>query len=217
MSCSPASCVSVSSATVSIPAGATRAVIDQVGAGPHRIGNRQEDEAGHELYHIPRSEVFTGLLVVLLVEAPDEFFKDGTHAVVVEAVQTHGAVSVQNGPGAEVDRLVEELLQQEPQRMRLDQPGNLVTELELLQDFLDVGREAVEVRLEVGSEPLLLADRGQVTEPEGGCVVESLAGCLTQGLVLVGDTGGVHLLLHSEHRFLCWFQNCVKAANDRHG
>ena len=34
--------------------------------------------------------------------------------------------------------------------MRLDQPGNLVAELELLQDFLDVGREAVEVRLEVG-------------------------------------------------------------------
>ena len=164
------------------PAGSTGAVIDQVGAGPHHIGNRQEDEAGHELHHIPRSEVFTGLLVVLLVEAPDELFEDGAHTVVVEAVQTHGAVSVQNGPGAEVDRHVEELLQQEPQRMRLDQPGNLVAELELLQDLLDVGREAVEVRLEVGPEPLLLADRGQVTEPEGGRVVEGLAGCLTQGL-----------------------------------
>ena len=89
--------------------------------------------------------------------------------------------------------------------------------LELLQDLLDVGREAVEVRLEVGPEPLLLADRGQVTEPEGGRVVEGLAGCLTQGLVLVGDTGGVHLLLHAEHRFLCRFQNCVKAADDCHG
>ena len=157
------------------------------------------------------------LLVVFFVEASDELFEDGTHAVVVEAFQTHGAVSVQNGPWAEVDRLVEELLQQEPQRMRLDQPGNLVTELELLQDLLDVGREAVEVRLEVGPEPLLLADGGQVTEPEGGGVVEGLAGGLAQCSVLIRNAGFIHLGLHAEHRFLCWFQNCVKAADDCHG
>ena len=66
--------------------------------------------------------------------------------------------------------------------MRLDQPGNLVAELELLQDLLDVGREAVEVRFEVGPEPLLLADRSQVAEPEGGCVIEGLAGRLAQRL-----------------------------------
>ena len=166
MSCSPASRVSVSSATVSIPPVPHRAVIDQVGGGPDLIGNRQEDKAAMScttsrgVKCSPASSLFSSL------NRPDELFENGTHAVVVEALQTHGAVSVQNGPRAEVDRLVEELLQQEPQRMRLDQPGNLVAELELLQDLLDVGREAVEVGLEVGPEPLLLADRGQVTEPE---------------------------------------------------
>ena len=64
---------------------------------------------------------------------------------------------------------------------------------------------------------LLLAARGQVAEPEGGRVVEGLAGRLAQGLVLVRYAGGVHLLLHAEHRFLCRFQNCVKAADDCHG
>ena len=64
-------------------AGAASAVVDQVGAGPDLIGNRQEYEAGHKLHHVPGSEVLTGLLVVLLVEAPDELFEDRAHAVVV--------------------------------------------------------------------------------------------------------------------------------------
>ena len=85
------------------PAGAASAVVDQVGAGPDLIGDGQEDEAGHELHHVPRSEVFPGLLVVLLVEAPDELFEDRAHAVVVQAVQPHGAVGVQDGARAEVD------------------------------------------------------------------------------------------------------------------
>ena len=199
------------------PAGAARAVIDEVGTGPDLFGNRQEDEPCHELHHVPGREVLSGLLIVLLIEAPYELFEDRTHAVVVQAFKAHGAVPVEDGIGAEIDGSVQELLQQGAHRMRLDQPGNLVAELELLQDLLDVGREAVEVRFEVGPEPLLLADRSQVAEPEGGCVIEGLAGRLAQRLVLVGDTGGVHLLLHAEHRFLCRFQNCVKAADDRHG
>ena len=138
-----------------------------------------------------------GLLVVLLVEAADELLEDGAHAVVVQAFQTHRAVPVQDRSGAEVDRLVEELPQQETQRVCFHQGRNLVAELELLQYLLDVGRKAVEVSLEVGPEPLLLADRGQVTEPEGRRVVEGLARGLAQGGILVRDAGRVQLLLHA--------------------
>ena len=103
MPCSPASCVSVSFRDCQHPACAARSVIDQISAGPDLFGNRQEDEACHELHHVPWGEVLPGFLIVLLVEAPDELFEDRAHAVVVQAVQTHGAVSVQDGLGAEVD------------------------------------------------------------------------------------------------------------------
>ena len=82
---------------------AARAVIDKVGARLDFIGNRQEDEASHELHHVPWGEVLPGFLVVLLVEAAYELFEDRTHAVVVQALQADGAVSVQDGLGTEVD------------------------------------------------------------------------------------------------------------------
>ena len=65
---------------------AARAVIDKVGARLDFIGNRQEDEACHELHHVPWGEVLPGFLVVLLVEAAYELFEDRTHAVVVQAL-----------------------------------------------------------------------------------------------------------------------------------
>ena len=183
-------------------AGAAGAVIDQVGAGRDLIGHRQEDQARHELHHVPRREVLPGLLVVLLVEAPDQLLEDRAHAVVVQARQTHRAVPVQHGPGAEVDRAVQELLHQEAQRVGFHQRGNLVMELELVEDLQDVGREAIEVGLEVGPQPLLLAAGGQIAEAEGRRVVERLAGGLAQGGVLIVDAGLVELLLHAEHAFL---------------
>ena len=199
------------------PAGAAGAVVDQVGAGPDRIGDRHEDQARHELYDVARGEVLPRLLVVLLVEAPDELFEDRAHPVVVQALQAHGAVPVQDGSGAEVDRAVQELLQQEAQRVRFHQRGNLVAEPELLQDLLHVGREAVEVGLEVGSQLLLPPAGSEVSEPEGGRVVEGLAGGLAQRRILVGDAGLVQPGLHAEHRVLRRLQHRIQPADDRHG
>ena len=88
------------------PASTACAVVDQVGAGSHLRRYGQEDEACHELHYVSRSEVLAGFLVVLLVEAANEFFEDGAHAVVVQAFQSHGAVSVQDGSGTEVDGAV---------------------------------------------------------------------------------------------------------------
>ena len=121
------------------PSGAASAIVDQVGAGPDSIGYRHEDQARHELHDVARGEVLAGFLVVLLVEAPDELLEYGAHPVVVEALQTNGAVRVEDGVGAEVDRAVEELFQEEAEHVGFDQGGNLVVKPELLQDLLDVG------------------------------------------------------------------------------
>jgi hypothetical protein len=57
------------------------------------------------------------------------------------------------GPArAEVDVAVEELLDELAEDVGLDQGGDLVAELELVEDLLHVGREAVEVGFEVGLE-----------------------------------------------------------------
>ncbi len=52
-----------------------------------------------------------------------------------------------------------ELFDQRPQYVRLRKVWDLVAEFKVVEDVLDVGREAVEVGLEVGLE-LLLAGTG---------------------------------------------------------
>ena len=118
--------------------GAASAIVNEVGRGADLIGDRHEDQAGHEMHNVSRREVLPGLLVVLFVETPDELLEDRAHTVVVQTRETHGAVPVQDGPGAEVNRAVQELLQQESERVALDQRLNLVAEFELVQYFLDV-------------------------------------------------------------------------------
>ena len=69
------------------------------------------------------------------------------------------AVAVQDRVRAEVDRRVEELLDQRAERVGLRQRRDLVAELEVVEDVLDVRREAVEVGLEVGLQLLLAGAR----------------------------------------------------------
>ena len=167
------------------PAGAASAVVYQIGPRPDLIGDWHEYEMRHQPYHVARGEVLAGLFVVLLVEAPDELLEDRAHPVVVETFQAHGAVPVQDGPGAEIDRAVQELLKQRSEHVGFDQSGYLVVKPELLQDLLNVGRETVEVCLEVGPQLLLPTTGGQVAETERGRVVEGFAGRLAQGGVLI--------------------------------
>ncbi len=199
------------------PSRAAGAVIDQVGAGLDLIGNRQEDEASHELHHVARGEVLPGLLVVLLVEAADELLEDGAHTVVVQTHQSPRAVRVQDRPGAEVDRAIQEFLQQKAQCVRFHQGWDLVAELELVQNLLDVGREPIQIGLEVGPQLLLSPTGCEVAEPEGRGVVERLGGGLAQRTVLICFASVVQLCLHVEHSVLGRFQDCVEAADDRHG
>jgi hypothetical protein len=90
--------------------------------------------------------------------------------------QLDRAVAIQYRLWAEVDVRRQQFLDQRAERVRLRQAWDLVAELELLEDVLDVRRKAVQVRLEVGLELLLLAAGLQVSERERRRVVKGLSG-----------------------------------------
>jgi hypothetical protein len=99
----------------------------------------------------------------------------------------------------------------------LREARDLVAELEVLQDVLDVGREAVEVRLEVGLELLLASTGLEIAQGELRGIVESLARSLPKSLVLIGDLGLVERRPHIEHSLLGRLEHGVEAAQDGHG
>ena len=74
--------------------------------------------------------------------------------MVVEARIPDRVVSVLYRGWAEVDVRRGNLLDERTQGVGLREPRDLVTELEVLENVLYVGREAVEVGLEVGPELL---------------------------------------------------------------
>jgi hypothetical protein len=79
---------------------------------------------------------------------------------------TPRSVAVVDGVRAEVDVGRDELLDQAAERVGLGQARDLVTELELLEDLLHVGREAIEVRLEVRLELGLAGPVSEVAQGE---------------------------------------------------
>ena len=106
--------------------------------------------------------MLAGLLVVLFVEAADQFLEDRAHAVVVQTGQANVPVLVEDRVGAEVDVFVGELLDEAAENVGLHERRDLIAELEFIQDLLDVRREAVKIGLKVGSELLLLRTGAEV-------------------------------------------------------
>ena len=131
---------------------AAGAVVEQVGAGLDLGLDGQEHEVRHQSNGIARRPVLACFLVVLLVELADQLLEDRAHRVVVDAGRR------------EVDLGVEELVDQRADRVGLRERRELVAELEVVEDVLDVRREAVEVVLEVGQELLLAAARFEVAQ-----------------------------------------------------
>ena len=167
--------MSVSSADGEHAARAAGAVVEQVGAGLDLGLDGQEHEVGHQPNGIARRPVLAGFLVVVLVELADQFLEDRAHRVVVDACR------------GEVDVGIEELVDQRADGVGLGEGGELVAELEVLEDVLDVGREAVEVVLEVGEELLLAAAGFQIAQGELRGVVEGLARGVAERGALLGD------------------------------
>ena len=191
-------------------------VVAGVGARQDAVADGDEDQVGHQLHHVARREVLAGLLVVLLVEAADQLLENRAHRVVVEVREADGAVVREDGAGREVDRGRDELLDDGAEDAGLVHRGELLAELELLEDLLDVGREAVEVGLEVGEEALGRGAGDEVAQDEGRIVAERLAGGLAEGGGLVGDAGRVEPRLEVEHGLLGGLEHRVEAADDRH-
>ncbi len=109
-----------------------------------------------------------------------------------------------------------QLVNQRAQRIGLGEPRDLVTELEVLEDVLYVGREAVEVGLEVGPKLLLASARFEVTHGKAGGVVKRLVRRLAQGLVLMDYCSLVERDHHVEHGLFGWFEHRVEAAQNCH-
>jgi hypothetical protein len=126
-------------------AGAAGIVKQQVGAGLELFLNGQKHQIGHQAHGVAWRPVFTGFFVVFFVELAHQLFKHGAHGVVVDA------------GGGEVNVRIEELVDQRAQRVGLGQGGELVAELEVLQNVQHVGGEAVEVVLKVGQQLLVAA------------------------------------------------------------
>jgi hypothetical protein len=176
----------------------------QVGAGLELAFDGQEHQVGHQPHGVARCPVFAGLFVVVFVELAHQLFEHRAHRVVVDAGRR------------EVDVGIEELVDQRAQRVGLGQRGQLVAELEVLQDVLDVGREAVEVVDEVGQQLLGVAARFQVTQREARGVVEGLAGRVGQRGALLGDVRVVQHLLGVEHGLLGGLEHSVHAPQHAH-
>ena len=117
----------------------------------------------------------------------------------------------------EVDLGVEELVDQRADGVGLGERCELVAELEVVEDVLDVGREAVEVVLEIGEQLLLAAARFQVAQRELRRVVEGLPRRIAERGALLGDARLVEHLLGLEHRLLGRLQHGIHAPDDAHG
>ena len=198
-------------------AGAAGPVVDQVGAGLDPVGHGQEDQLRHQGHGVARGPVLARLLVVLLVEAPDQFLEDRAHAVVVEAGVPDRAVGVAHRGRAQVDVGGGQLLDQRAQGVGPGESLYLVAELEVVEDVLHAGREPVEPGPEVGLELLAVGAGAQVAQGELRGVVEGLTRDLPQGRILLDDPGFVEGGLHVQNRLLAVLQHRVEPAQHGHG
>jgi len=129
-------------------------IVEQVGAGLEIGLDWQEDKVRHQAHRVARRPVLARLFIVLFVELADQFLEDRTHRVVVDARRR------------EIDLGIEELVDQRTDGVGLGQRLELIAELEVLDDVLNIGRESVEVVLEVGEQLLLAAARLEIAQLE---------------------------------------------------
>ena len=74
--------------------------------------------------------------------------------MIVERREQLVAARVPHRPGAEIDAAGEKFFKQVAEDVGLDQGRDLIAELERVEDFLNIGREAVQIGFKVGLELL---------------------------------------------------------------
>src|SRR5208337_5366413 len=102
-----------------------------------------------ELHGIARRPVLAGFLVVGLVEAADQLLENRAHGMIVEAGMLYRTITIQDRLRAEIDRGIEEFLDERAERIGLGQLRDLVAELEIIQNPLHIGRETIEIGFEI--------------------------------------------------------------------
>ena len=197
--------------------GAARPIVEQVSPRLDLVGDGEEQQPRHERHRVARGPVLAGLFVVLLVEPAHELLEHRAHAVVVESWMAYRAVGVHHRIGAQVDVRGGELLDERAQGVGPGEPGDLVSELEAIEDVLHVRGKSVEVRFEVGPQLLAARASSQVAQGELRRVVERLSRCCSQCFVLVDDARRVERSLHVQHRLLGVLQDGIEAPQHGHG
>ena len=87
-----------------------------------------------------------------------------------------------------------------------------MTEVEVVNDVLDIGREAVEIGLEVGFKLLLACSGLQVTQGEFRGIVKGLTRCLAKGRILLDHPSGVERGPHVQNLLLSALKHRIQAA-----
>ncbi len=159
---------------------------------------RRKEEVDHQLDHLARGEVLSGLLVGLLGADPDQLLEDVAHLDVVHARRGE----VDGGEG--LDDLVEQVL--------LGHAGDLLVEGELLHDVADVPREGVEVTVQVLRELVRVVE--ECGEVQFRQVVETMAGDLLEDAIDDGLRLPLDPRMLGEDPGLRRRQQAVKAPQD---
>ncbi|KAF0137542.1 MAG: hypothetical protein FD152_400 [Xanthobacteraceae bacterium] len=128
----------------------------------------------------------------------------------------HRAVAVQHRLRAEIDRAIEELLDQRPEYVGLGQLRKLIAELEVVEDLLHVRREPIEEGLEISLQLGLRRAIAKIAEIEARRIVEGLSCRLAKRRVLIGDARLVEVVLHRKDGGLGRLQHRIETAQHDH-
>ena len=104
-----------------------------------------------------------------------------------------------------------------PSASALERRRDLIAELEFLKYVLDIGRESIEVSLEIRLELLLAGPGLEVAQREFRRVVEGLPCLLPERLVLVNDACLVERGLHVEHGLFGRLEQRIDPPQHCHG
>lgn len=189
----------------------TSSVIARVRGVLDLVSDGREHKVRHQFHDVAGRPVLAGFFVVGLIEAANQLLKQRAHGMVVQAGQ------IAARPGAEVDIPADKLLNDCAENISFDHGRDLIAELELLQNFLHVRGEAVQIRFKVRLELLPCRAPGQIPQAEGRRVAEGLPGGVAQRAPLIGDARVVQHFLHVQNLLLGVLQHGVQATDDRHG
>ena len=147
-------------------------VITGIGGVLDLIRDGRKHKVSHQLHNVAGRPVLTGFLIVGLVEAAHKLLEDGAHSMVVQTGEIAARLR------AEVNVLADKLLDDRAENIGFDHRVDLVSKLELVQNFLHVRRKAVEICFKIRLELLRGWAAGQVAQAEGRSVAESLPSCI---------------------------------------